>query len=111
MSGLMAGLAGVCALAFFIAGDPTIGQGYELTAIAACIIGGTPLIGGRGSVPGAAVGVLILTVVAASLVFFGVPINWTTFATGAVILVAVALDSLLRRSRGRGFLPRRRTTP
>jgi ribose/xylose/arabinose/galactoside ABC-type transport system permease subunit len=107
MSGLMAGLAGVLALAFFIAGDPTIGQGYELTAIAACIIGGTPLIGGRGSVPGAAVGVLILTVVAASLVFFGVPINWTTFATGAVILLAVALDSLLRRTRGRGYLPGR----
>lgn len=106
-SGGMAGLAGVLALSFFIAGDPTVGQGYELTAIAACIIGGTPLMGGRGSVPGAAIGVLILTVVASSLVFFGVPINWTTFATGAVILIAVALDSLLRRSRGTGFLPGR----
>lgn len=100
MSGLMAGLAAVCALSFFIAGDPTVGNGYELTAIAACIIGGTPLAGGKGSVPGAAIGTLILTVVASSLVFFSVPINWTTFATGAVILVAVALDSQLRRTRG-----------
>ena len=97
MSGLMAGVAAALALAFFIAGDPTIGQGYELTAIAACIIGGTPLMGGRGSVPGAAMGSLILTVVATSLVFFHVPINWTTFATGAVILLAVALDAQLRR--------------
>jgi ribose transport system permease protein len=42
-------------------------------------------------------------VVAASLVFFQVPINWTTFATGAVILLAVAFDSALRRSRGAGL--------
>jgi ribose transport system permease protein len=103
-SGLCAGIAAALALAFFIAGDPTIGQGYELTAIAACIIGGTPLMGGKGSVPGALMGSLILAVVATGLVFFHVPINWTTFATGAVILVAVALDALLRRTRGRGLL-------
>ena len=66
-------------------------------------------MGGRGSVPGAAMGSLILTVVATSLVFFQVPINWTTFATGAVILLAVALDAQLRRSRGRSLLRRRAT--
>lgn len=98
-SGLLAGVAGVLSMAFFVAGDPTVGQGYELTAIAACIIGGTPLRGGTGSVPGAVLGSLILSVVAAGLVFFNVPINWTTFATGAVILLAVALDSGLRRAR------------
>lgn len=103
LTGLMSGVAGALALAFFIAGDPTVGQGYELTAIAACIIGGTSLAGGRGSVPGAVFGSLILSVVAAALVFFQVPINWTTFATGAVILLAVALDSALRRSRGVGL--------
>ncbi|MFT4262270.1 MAG: ABC transporter permease [Nocardioides sp.] len=110
VSGLTAGIAAALALAFFMAGDPTIGQGYELTAIAACIIGGTPLMGGRGSVPGATMGSLILSVVATSLVFFHVPINWTTFATGAVILLAVALDAGLRRSRGRGLLPRQKST-
>ncbi|MFI0356797.1 ABC transporter permease [Actinomadura sp. 9N407] len=99
LSGLMAGLAAVLSLAFFIAGDPTIGQGYELTAIAAAIIGGTPLGGGTGSVPGAAAGTLILGVVTAALVFFEVPINWTTFATGGVILVAVGAAPLLRRVR------------
>ncbi|WP_131739598.1 ABC transporter permease [Actinomadura roseirufa] len=99
LSGLMAGLAAVLALAFFIAGDPTIGQGYELTAIAAAIIGGTPLKGGSGSVLGAAAGCLILGVVTAALVFFEVPINWTTFATGGVILVAVGAAPLLRRVR------------
>ncbi len=105
LSGFMGGVAAVLGLAFFTAGDPTVGNGYELTAIAACIIGGTPLAGGRGSVPGAMVGNLILTTVAASLVFLQVPINWTTFATGAVILLAVAFDSVLRRTRGRSLLP------
>lgn len=105
LSGLMAGLSSTLGMAFYIAGDPTVGNGYELTAIAACIIGGTPLSGGRGSVPGAMIGNLILTSVATALVFFQVPINWTTFATGAVILIAVAFDSLVRRSRGHGLFP------
>jgi ribose transport system permease protein len=109
MSGLLSGIAAVAALAFFISGDPTVGNGYELTAIAACIIGGTPLMGGKGSVPGAVIGALILSTVASALAFFSVPINWTTFATGAVILIAVALDAQLRRSRGHGLLPRRPT--
>jgi ribose transport system permease protein len=99
LSGLMAGVAGTVALAFFISGDPTLGFGFELTAIAAAIIGGTPLAGGRGSVPGAMVGALILSVVTSSLVFFRIPINWNSFATGAVILLAVVADALLRRYR------------
>ncbi|MFB9838181.1 ABC transporter permease [Actinoallomurus acaciae] len=100
LSGLMAGVAAVFSLAFFMAGDPTVGQGYELTAIASAIIGGTPLAGGRGSIVGAAAGCLILSVVASALAFFQVPINWTTFATGGVILLAVGADTLLRRIRG-----------
>jgi ribose transport system permease protein len=99
VSGLMAGVAGVLALAFFMAGDPTLGEGFELTAIAAAIIGGTPLAGGRGSVPGAIVGALILAAVTSALVFFRIPINWTSFATGGVILTAVAADAALRRYR------------
>ena len=99
LTGLCAGVAGVLTTAFFASGDPTVGIGYELLAIAACIIGGTPLRGGSGSVPGAALGSLILSVVAAALIFFGVPINWTTFATGTVILGAVAVDALLRHLR------------
>ena len=97
LSGLTTACAAALALAFYGAGDPTLGQGYELQAIAACIIGGTPLAGGRGSVVGAVAGAMILSVVASGLVFFEVPINWTSFATGGVILVAVAADSALRR--------------
>lgn len=95
--GLLAGLAGALGLAFFISGDPNIGTGFELQAIAAAVIGGTPLRGGTGTAFGAAFGAILLTVVASGLVFFNVPLNWSSFATGAVILLAVALDSLLRR--------------
>jgi ribose transport system permease protein len=99
LSGLVASASGALALAFFIAGDPTLGTGFDLTAIAAAIIGGTALAGGRGSVPGAITGALILSTVSSSLVFFRVPINWNSFATGAVILFAVAADAALRRYR------------
>jgi ribose transport system permease protein len=97
LMGLLAGLAGALGLAFFISGDPNIGSGFELQAIAAAVIGGTPLRGGTGTSFGAAFGAILLTVVASGLVFFNVPLNWSSFATGVVILLAVALDSLLRR--------------
>lgn len=97
LSGALAGVAGVLTLGFFASGQPTIGQGYELQAIAAAIIGGTPLRGGSGTVWGSVIGTIILGTVASGLVYFGVPINWSLFATGIVILLAVALDALLRR--------------
>lgn len=99
LSGGLAGLSGMLTLAFFASGDPTIGGGYELQAIAAAIIGGTPLRGGSGTVWGSVLGAVILGTVASGLVWFGVPINWNLFATGVVILLAVALDSVLRRRR------------
>jgi ribose transport system permease protein len=99
LMGLLAGLAGMMGLAFFQSGDPNVGTGFELQAIAAAIIGGTPLRGGSATVVGAMFGAILLGVVNSGLVYFDVPINWSAFATGAVILAAVSLDSLLRRRR------------
>jgi ribose transport system permease protein len=99
MMGLLGGVAGVLGLAFFQTGDPNIGIGLEFQAIAAAVIGGTPLSGGKATVAGAMVGAVLLAVVSNGLVYFEVPINWSQFATGAVILAAVALDSLVRRRR------------
>jgi ribose transport system permease protein len=101
MMGVLGGVAGVLGLAFFQTGDPTIGIGLELQAIAATVIGGTPLSGGRATVAGAVIGAFLLAVVTNGLVYFDVPINWSQFATGAVILGAVGLDSVFRR-RGAG---------
>jgi ribose transport system permease protein len=99
LMGLLGGLSGMMGLAFFQSGDPNVGTGFELQAIAAAIIGGTPLRGGSATVVGAMFGAILLGVVNSGLVYFNVPINWSAFATGAVILAAVSLDSLLRRRR------------
>jgi ribose transport system permease protein len=99
MIGFLSGLAGMLGLAFFTSGDPNIGTGFELQAIAAAVIGGTPLRGGSATVVGAVFGAILLSVVDSGLAYFNVPVNWSSFATGAVILVAVALDSLLRSRR------------
>jgi ribose transport system permease protein len=97
--GALCGLSGMLGLAFFISGDPNIGSGFELTAIAAAVIGGTPLRGGSATVVGAVLGSILLSAVNSGLAYFNVPVNWSSFATGAVILTAVALDSLIRGRR------------
>ena len=97
--GLLAGVSGMLGLAFFSSGDPNTGTGFELTAIAAAIIGGTPLRGGSATVLGAVVGAILLSAVTSALPYFDIPANWNNFVTGAVILGAVALDSLIRGRR------------
>jgi ribose transport system permease protein len=99
LMGTLGGLAGMLSLGYFGSSDPNLGTGYELLAIAAAVIGGTPLRGGKATIVGAALGSILLGVVSSGLAYFNVPINWTAFATGAVILLAVSLDSLLRRGR------------
>jgi ribose transport system permease protein len=101
LMGLLGGASGMMGLAFFESGDPNVGTGFELQAIAAAIIGGTPLRGGSATVAGAMAGAVLLGVVNSGLVYFDVPINWSAFATGAIILAAVSVDSLLRRRRRR----------
>ncbi len=101
--GLLAGIAGCLALAFFNSGSPTIGTGSTtLDAIAAAVIGGTPLRGGSASVLGAMIGAVLLNVVNAGLPYFGIQANWTEFVTGIVIIVAVGFDSLVRYQQHRG---------
>jgi ribose transport system permease protein len=97
--GGLSGLSGMLGLAFFVSGDPNIGSGFELQAIAAAVIGGTPLRGGSATVVGAILGSVLLSAVNSGLAYFNVPVNWSSFATGAVILAAVALDSLIRGRR------------
>jgi ribose transport system permease protein len=104
LMGLLAAVAGVLALGYFSSGDPQLGTGFELQAIAAAVIGGTPLAGGNATVAGAAIGALLLGVVNSGLVYFNLPLNWTSFATGVVIIVAVSLDNVIRRRRTRRLL-------
>jgi ribose transport system permease protein len=91
----------VVAFAYLEAGDPITGTGYELSVIAAAIIGGTALSGGQGSVFGALIGALIISTITAGLIQFGLTQDWAQFATGTAIIAAVALDTLLKRRRQR----------
>ncbi len=100
--GGLCGLSGVFTLAFFGAADPGVGAGYELTVIAAAIIGGTGLAGGSGSVPGALMGALIISVIGGGLTQLGVPADWGQFATGVVIVLAVGFDAIVRRRNRSG---------
>ena len=99
LAGLMAGISGIVALAFFTVGDPQSGGGIELFAVAGAVIGGTPLAGGKATVFGAIVGAVLLTAVSVGLVYFQIPATWAQFATGAVILGAVSVDGLVQRQR------------
>jgi ribose transport system permease protein len=97
--GFLCAVAGVLALGYFRAIDPSAGQGKELQVIAAVVIGGTSLAGGSGTMIGALIGVLIITVIDSGIAFFGVDSNYANFVTGCVILAAIALDRVVKRRR------------
>jgi len=92
IAGALAGLAGVMQFAKLSVGDPTVAVGLELDVIAAVIIGGGSLLGGRGTVFGTLVGAVLMTVIQIGCSQRGFP-NWVQqIVTGAVIVAAVALD-------------------
>jgi ribose transport system permease protein len=105
LTGILGGLAGVLSVGYLGSADPNTGTGYELHAIAAAVIGGTALAGGRATIVGAALGAILLGVVGTGLAYFRVPIQWNQFALGAVILLAVTLDAFVRTRRGRSSRP------
>jgi ribose transport system permease protein len=99
LMGAIAGLTGATFLGFREAIDPVTGGDYLLPVVAAVIIGGTALSGGRGTIVGAVIGALIIQVITTGILFLGVDVKWSTFVTGAVIIIAVAVDQLVRRQR------------
>ncbi|OLB65945.1 MAG: sugar ABC transporter permease [Actinobacteria bacterium 13_2_20CM_2_72_6] len=102
LAGLMAGIAGVMSLAFFHT-TTIAGHGYDnLNVITAVVMGGTSLFGGRGTVVGTVIGVFIPAVLNSGLVILGVQTYWQSVAVGAVLVAAVYVDQLRRRSRERG---------
>jgi ribose transport system permease protein len=92
ISGVLAGLAGLMNAAYLGAADPNAGVGLELSAIAAAVIGGTSLMGGRGSIVGAFIGVLIISVLQNGLAQMGISEPVKRLVTGAVIIFAVIID-------------------
>jgi ribose transport system permease protein len=101
IAGLLSGLAAIIETAQLQSGSPIAGEGYELAVIAAVVVGGTSLSGGRGSVIGTLVGAaFIIGVMNNALNLYNVQAFWQEVATGAIIFVIVLLDQLARRRAG-----------
>ena len=97
-AGGICGVAGLLIASRLNSAQPALGQGYELDAIAAVVIGGTSLSGGRGTVVGTLIGALIISVLANGLRILSVPQEWQTVVTGSIIILAVYADILRRRA-------------
>jgi ribose transport system permease protein len=105
LAGVATGVAGVVLASRLNSAQPQLGVGYELQAIAAVIIGGTSLLGGRGSILGTIIGALIMSVLINGLRIMAIQTEWQTVVVGLVVLVAVFADNLRkRRAEGGGRL-------
>ena len=94
LSGICAAIAGLVLSSQLTSASPTAGLTYELTAIAAVVIGGAALTGGRGTVGGTMLGAFVIGFLSDGLVIVGVSAYWQTVFTGAVIVLAVLLNSI-----------------
>jgi ribose transport system permease protein len=101
LSGATCGIAGLLISSRLNSAQPALGLGYELDAIAAVVIGGTSLAGGRGSILGTVIGALIMSVLLNGLRILSVAQEWQTVVTGLIIIAAVYLD-MLRRGKAAG---------
>ncbi len=104
LSALCAALVGLIIASQLEAAHPATGESFELNAIAAVVLGGTSLMGGRGSITGSLIGAFVIGVLADGLVMLGVSEFWQMVIKGTVIVLAVAIDQLQSRLQTK-FLP------
>lgn len=96
VSGLLAGLGGLILAGNLNSASPDLGRGYELDVIAAVILGGTALSGGRGSIPGVVLGALLMALLGNAFVLLGISSHWQVVTKGLVIVLAVGIDGIQR---------------
>lgn len=106
LSGMLAGLAGLLWVGRYSIAYTELAAGYELTVVAACVIGGVSIGGGVGSVWGAALGVLFIGVINGALPVIQVSPFWQQAIAGAVILISVTVNARAERRAGRQILER-----
>jgi rhamnose transport system permease protein len=105
LSGAVAGLCGYLWVARYAVAYTEVAYGFEFTVIAACVIGGVSIAGGVGSVTGALLGALFLTVIGNALPVLQVSPFWQSALTGLVILAAVLINARGAGKRSRQILP------
>ena len=99
LSVVCAAVAGLSLSSQLTSAGPTAGTTYELTAIAAVVIGGAALTGGRGNIRGTLLGAFVIGFLSDGLVIIGISSYWQTVFTGAVIVLAVLLNAIQYRRR------------
>jgi ribose transport system permease protein len=95
----LCGVAGIIYMARFGSAQPTFGIGMELNVIAAAVIGGASLSGGTGTILGAILGTILLSVVSSSLALLDVSVYWQDIIRGSILLAAVTIDHYLNKRR------------
>ena len=99
VAGSMAAVAGILMTSRMNTAYPSIGSGYEMNAVAACVIGGASLAGGKGTMKGAILGAFIMSVLTNGLRLLSVSTEWQKVLTGVIIIVAVYIDIVGKRKK------------
>ena len=99
LTGTLSGLAGVLTASRFGTATSSTGDGVEMTVISAAVIGGVSLSGGKGTVAGAVLGVIMMSVISNILVILSVSVHWQNFITGAILILAIIFDVLSNRKK------------
>ncbi len=94
LSGLCAGIAALLSLGYYGAATSGDGQGYELNVIAAAVVGGASLTGGKGTALGAVLGALVIQMISSGIVILGIDQNYSQIIIGVVVVAAVVLDNV-----------------
>ncbi len=108
ISGFCSAMVGLIVASQLVAAHPATGTSYELDAIAAVVLGGTSLAGGRGSIGGTVIGAFVIGVLSDGLIGMGVSSFWQQVIKGAVIVIAVIIDQVQARLQERAALQRQR---
>jgi ribose/xylose/arabinose/galactoside ABC-type transport system permease subunit len=101
LTGLLAGVAGMVSAGRFGTASSDTGTGYELTVIAAAVVGGASLTGGRGTALGAMLGALVIRLIENGITILRLNTEFSTIIIGAAIIVAVAIDRISEYARAR----------
>jgi ribose/xylose/arabinose/galactoside ABC-type transport system permease subunit len=101
VNGILVGLVGALEASLYGSPDQTYGTGFELQVITAVIVGGVSFMGGEGGIIRAMLGVALLTVVGGAIVSFGIDANYAYVVNGAILIVAVSVDTIVQRQRDR----------
>lgn len=104
LSGALAGFIGVSRASMMRTVSPNNMIGMEMDVIAACVLGGVSLVGGKGSVVGAVLGTALMTIVSNSLILLGIPTVWSRVFTGLIIIIGTAVSAVQEKRRQNALL-------